>query len=146
MILTPTGRFGWDPFLEFRRLQNDINRAFAGLDSRQTAAGYPALNLWVSEHSAVVTAELPGIAPNDLDITVRDELLTIQGKREVPTGTEKAAWHRRERGYGSFARTIELPFKVDPDNVQARFQHGVLEIEMHRPEAEKPRKISINAS
>ncbi len=147
MILTPMGRMGWDPLADFRRLQNDMNRALAGYEARRPANGeFPRLNLWVSEQSAVVTAELPGVTSEDIEITVHNEILTIQGKVDPPAEGEKVAWHRRERSYGSFARSIELPFRVDPENVQARFRHGVLEVELNRPAADKPRKVAISNS
>jgi HSP20 family protein len=57
---------------------------------------------------------------------------------------ESSTWHRRERAYGSFARTVQLPFRVDPQQVEARFANGILEVELHRPEADRPKKIQIN--
>jgi HSP20 family protein len=77
---------------------------------------------------------------------VRQDTLTLQGKREPKVEDENAMWHRRERAYGTFSRTVQLPFHVDPDQVQARFANGVLEIELQRPEADRPRKIQINAA
>ncbi len=67
---------------------------------------------------------------------MREDTLTIQGKREPQVEDENAVWHRRERAYGSFSRTVQLPFRVDPDQVQARFSNGVLGIELRRPEAD----------
>ena len=104
----------------------------------------PPVNLWIGDASVVVTAELPGFAENDIDLSVREDSLTIRGKRE-PSGGENAAWHRRERVYGSFSRTVELPFRIDPDQVQARFGNGLLEVELQRPEADRPKRIRIAA-
>lgn len=148
MLLTPTGRFGWDPFAEMRRVHNEMNRLFTEFEDRRTTAAFPPINLWVGDNSVVVTAELPGIAEKDLDLAVREDTLTIQGKRE-PVGeadSDSVAWHRRERLYGTFSRAVELPFRVDPDKVQARFANGVLEVELQRPEEDKPKRIRINAS
>ena len=94
----------------------------------------------------VVTAEIPGITPTDLDLTVREDTLTIQGRRPLPVEADGIAWHQRERGYGGFSRTIALPFAVDPDEVDARFANGVLEIELRRPAEDRPRKIEIKAA
>jgi HSP20 family protein len=146
MFLTQTSRLGWDPFAEIRRMQNEMSRLFADVEARSTAQAFPPINLWVGVDSLVVTAETPGVAPADLNITVREDTLTIQGYRAMPVETDGVAWHRRERPYGSFSRTVALPFRVDPDKVQARFTNGVLEIELQRPEAERPRKIEIKAA
>ena len=75
--------------------------------------------------------------------TVRENTLTLKGDRESPTEDEKSVWHRRERAYGSYSRTVQLPFRVDPDQVAARFVNGLLEVELHRPEADRPKKIQI---
>jgi HSP20 family protein len=145
MLLPSFSRFGLDPFSEMRRLQNDMNRLFSGYTQ---AAGqeFPPINLWLGDNSVVVTAELPGVSPQDVDLTVHDETLTIRGKVEpkLPEG-QNVAWHRRERRYGEFVRTIQLPFRVDAEGVQARFNNGVLEIEMQRPHTDLPRKIQIRA-
>lgn len=137
-------RFGVDPFAEMRRVQNEMNRIFSGL-ATTAESGYPLVNLWLGEDSVVVTTELPGLGPEDVDLTVRQDTLTIQGKVEPTVGGDEVVWHRRERGQGGFARTVQLPFRVDPDAVQGRFENGVLEVELKRPEADRPRKIQIKA-
>ena len=77
---------------------------------------------------------------------MRENTLIIAGKRNPPTDDEDAAWHRRERPQGDFSRSIRLPLRVDPDKVEARAKHGILEVEMGRPDAERPRKIKVKAS
>jgi HSP20 family protein len=146
MLYTPTGRLGWDPFAEMRRMQTAMNRLLADFDTRPAPVTYPPVNVWVGDDSAVVTAELPGVAENDIDLSVREDTLTIQGRREPAVDPEKTAWHRRERAYGRFSRVVDLPFRIDPDKVQARFTNGVLEVEMHRPEADRPKRIQITNS
>lgn len=143
MLLTQTGQFGWDPFSEMRRLQGDMNRLFEGYRGPAAARAYPPINLWVGDDSVVVTTELPGLGRDDIDLTVREDMLTIQGERKLATNNNQVAWHRRERAHGTFSRTVELPFRIDPERVEARFQDGQLEIEMQRPEADLPRKIEI---
>jgi HSP20 family protein len=145
MLLSRPGRFGWDPFAEMQRMQNEMNRAFAGVP-RRAAEGFPLINLWVGEHSLVATAELPGVRQEDIDLTIREDTLAISGKRRPDLKDENAAWHRRERVYGDFARAIELPFRIDPDRVEARFANGVLEIELQRPEVDRPKKIAIKSA
>ena len=141
MLLSDFGRIGLDPFLEMRRMQQNVNQRLAGLTS--AAAEYPPISLWVGEDSVAVTAELPGIAPSDVDLTVRENTLTLTGEGGSPAEDKKSVWHRRERPYGRFSRTVQLPFRVDPARVEARFANGLLEVELHRPAADRPKKIQI---
>lgn len=142
MLTTYNGRFGWDPFSELRRMQTDMNRLFDGY-ATTSGAGFPPVNVYAKDDSLLVTAEMPGFDDDAIDITVRDDTLTIEG--ELKAENDNAGWHRRERGRGRFTRGVELPFRVDPEHVKARFDDGVLEIEMQRPEEDKPRRITINA-
>ena len=143
MLLSDFGRVGFDPFLEMRRMQQEMNQRLAGMTAA-TAPEFPPIHLWAGEESVEVTAELPGLAPSDVDLTVRDNTLILKGERGSPTtGDEKSVWHRRERSYGTFSRTVQLPFRVDPEQVEARFANGLLEVELHRPEADRPKKIQI---
>ncbi|HSH56366.1 MAG TPA: Hsp20/alpha crystallin family protein [Halomonas sp.] len=136
----------WDPFAELRQLQSQMNRLFAGGARTVGDGAWPPVNMWLSDNSVVVTAEMPGVGSDDIDLTVRENTLIIAGKRSSPTEDESASWHRRERPTGEFSRSIRLPLRVDPDKVEARAKNGVLEIEMGRPDAEQPRKISVKAS
>jgi HSP20 family protein len=124
-------------------MQSEMNRLFSGMGTAVTRE-FPPVNLWLGDNSVVVTAELPGIGRDDVSINLLDDVLTIEGERR-PRDEAQARWHRRERGYGSFARTIQLPFRVDPNNVQARFSNGILEIELQRPHEDRPKKIEIRA-
>ena len=103
---------------------------------------FPPVNMWQGSDSAALTAELPGIDPGSIDVSVKEDLVTISGERRPPAD-ENATWHRRERAYGRFSRVVQLPFRVDPDRIEARMQDGVLQIELQRPETDKPRRISI---
>ncbi len=136
---------GWDPFAEMRRLQADMNRLFDGTTTTPHRV-YPPVNLWLGDNSVVVTAELPGLSGDDIQLTVESETLTIEGERRLAGNDNQIAWHRRERATGSFARTVQLPFRVDADRVKAHFANGVLEVEMQRPEEDRPRKIAVNAA
>ncbi len=136
-------RFGFDPFADFRRIQRDMNRAFSEF-ATSTARSFPPVNLWLGENSVVVTAELPGATADDVDITLNQNVLTLRGERK-PEIEQDANWHRRERTYGRFSRAVQLPFQVDPERVQARFNNGILEIELVRPENDRPKKIAIRA-
>jgi HSP20 family protein len=138
MLFSPTGP---DPFALMRRLSQDFDR-WQPVSTR----GFPGVNIWQGTDSTAVTAELPGVEPADIDIQVKDDLLTISGERKPPQMEGEAAWHRRERGFGRFSRVIRLPYRVDAEKVEARFEDGVLQVELHRPEADKPRRIDIKAA
>ncbi|WP_269429367.1 MULTISPECIES: Hsp20/alpha crystallin family protein [Paracoccaceae] len=84
--------------------------------------------------------------PGDIEIAVKDNVLTISGERTAPEASEDARWHRRERGYGKFSRAIRLPFAAADDKVEAKMANGVLRIVISPPEAEKPKKIEIKAA
>lgn len=85
------------------------------------------------------------MSPDDIDISVHRDTVTLKGERKVrPDGV--TGYHRRARGSGSFVRTLSLPFSVDPDKVQAQYRNGVLHVSLQRPEADKPRRISVDAS
>jgi HSP20 family protein len=143
MPFSPYLGYPRDPFAMMRRLNEGFD---LGLAPVARGRGYPAVNVWQSQHSAAVTAELPGVEPGDIDIQVKDNVLTLSGERRPPAEAEAAAWHLRECAYGRFNRVIQLPFRVDPDRVEARFQDGVLEVELHRPEVDKPRRIEIRTA
>jgi HSP20 family protein len=93
-----------------------------------------------------VTAELPGITAEDVNLNLQEDVLTLAGRRQPAQGQENVNWQRRERAYGTFSHTVQLPFRVDSDKVQARFNNGVLEIELERLEADRPRRIEIRAA
>jgi HSP20 family protein len=131
------------------RLQGEMNRLFDrfGLENggRRSAPAYPALNLWQDGDNLYVEAELPGMELNDLEMYVSGgNQLSLKGKREAPS-IEKGAWHRQERGYGSFTRAITLPQNVDADKVKAEFKHGVLCVTLPKTEDTKPRRIEVKA-
>ena len=133
---------------EMDRLQKDMNRLFGDLPLSRThsASAFPAVNVWAAEDSALVTAEIPGLSKEDLEINLTGDTLNLSGVRnsaEVPEGTQ---YHRRERKYGKFSRSVQLPYTVDVNKVKAIFTNGVLKVELPRIEAEKPKKITVKAA
>jgi len=138
-------RLGFDPFAELRRMQSEMNRLFGGFTAA-TARDFPPINIWLGQNSVVVTAELPGVTAADVNLSLQEDVLTLDGQREPKTQQENVNWQRRERAYGTFSRAVQLPFRVDPDKVQARFDNGILEIELERLEADRPKKIAIRDS
>jgi HSP20 family protein len=144
-MLSEFPRLGFDPFAELRRMQSEMNRVFGGF-AAATARDYPSVNIWLGENSVVVTAELPGVSREDVNLNLQDDVLSLAGRREHKIQQENVSWQRRERAYGAFSRAIQLPFRVDPEKVQARFNNGILEIELKRLEADRPKKIEIRAA
>jgi HSP20 family protein len=124
-----------------------MNRLFEDYSPvRRAAAGYPAMNVWTHADGVVVTAEVPGVRPDDIDVSVVGETLTLSGVRNPDEVQEGARYHRQERGYGQFTRTLQLPFPVNVDDIDATFRNGVLNIQMPRAEDDKPRKISVKTA
>ena len=139
----PTYSHRSDPLALMRSMLRDFDQ-IAPAGTRQRV--FPAVNIWQGDDAIAITAELPGVNPAELDISVNDNVLTISGNRAAPEIGNEATWHRRERGYGEFSRAIRLPFEAEDDKVEARLQNGVLRVVIGRPEAQKPRRIDIKAA
>jgi HSP20 family protein len=101
------------------------------------------LNVYASADGAVLTAEVPGIDPEKLDIAVHQDTVSIKGSRELEDFGHEAVVHRQERPSGTFARSFVLPFHVAVDKVSARFDRGILHLDLPRPDEDKPRQIKI---
>jgi HSP20 family protein len=137
------GLGGSDLFGEMRRLQDEMNRLVSSYQPAP-AASFPAVNAFANEDGIALTARLPGVEQDDLEISVFRDTLTLRGRRQ-PEAPDRQAYHRRERGAGEFVRNISLPFRVDPDRVDATMQDGLLRISLHRPEEDKPKRIKVSA-
>jgi HSP20 family protein len=137
----------WDPFQDLLAIQDEMNQVFGR--ARQGQGGRvwaPALDISERKDAYVVTVEVPGVSPDDLDITLEDGLLTIQGERQFTQESTEQQYHRVERRYGSFRRSITLPSQVQAETIEASFENGVLEVVVPKAEEAKPRKISVKAS
>ncbi|MCI0395314.1 MAG: Hsp20/alpha crystallin family protein [Chloroflexi bacterium] len=122
-----------------RRLQNEVDQV---LDRGAAVRAFPLINLYAGDEGVIATAEIPGVSPENLNITVEGDLLTLSGSRPVEEG-DSLTYHRRERVVGEFSRTVQLPFRVNAEKVEANFRNGVLHITLPRLEEDKPRKISV---
>jgi HSP20 family protein len=105
-----------------------------------------ALDVIETEDAFIVKASLPGINPDELDITFTDNVLTIQGEIKQEQDVEEGKYHLRERRYGMFQRSIALPVPVDADKIEATYKDGVLTLSIPKVEEIKPKKISVKAS
>jgi HSP20 family protein len=144
----------WDPAREIDGLQSDMNRLFdtffqtrgAGASSaRGPQRWIPAMDLTESEHEYVLRADLPGLSSEDVDIEVKDNVLTISGERNSEHDDRGEGFYRMERHFGRFSRSLDLPSGIDADSVAASFANGVLEVRIPKPEEAKPRKVQIDA-
>lgn len=137
---------------EMDKLQREMNRMFDSSNMNRfmnqplNSHDFPAMNVWTkADTGQVITAEIPGMNVVDLDIKVAGETLTISGSRPAPEESDGIKHHRQERGYGSFTRTIQLPFPINVDQVEANYEKGVLKIWLPRAESDKPRKITVKS-
>ncbi len=139
------------PFWDVERTLDEMNRvfdAFSGpMGLRSMPAGtFPALNVYDAGDTLIVTAEVPGVDPKDLELNVVENTLTLTGSRNGKPEDKDARTYRRERYSGQFTRTISLAEKVDPDGVKAHCKNGVLTVELPKAKETKPRSIAIKSS
>lgn len=142
----PTTRSGnlWN---DVNRLHQEMNRLFEPFArARHGEDGFPAVNIRTAEDDAVLTAEIPGVDPESIEVTVKDDTVTIRGKRESEALKDGESYLRHERGGGRFVRSFSLPFPVDSAKVAARYRKGILELTLPRSEEDKPRKIEVHAA
>jgi HSP20 family protein len=135
---------------QLQQLQSEMNQLFNrwGEDGGRVlglGTAFPPVNVWEDADTVHVEAELPGLDLKDLEIYVTGgNQLTLKGERKQNL-PEKGVWHREERSFGSFTRVLTLPYPVNPDKVEARFENGVLLIKLAKHEAAKPRKITVKS-
>ena len=141
------------PLAEFdavRREMNGLLRSFdRALQTPAADAAVPPLNLHEAEDAVILTAELPGLDPANVEVSVKADEVTVAGawpKEEAPTGGNGGGhWLRRERPRGSFTRTVRLPFAPPADGVEAEFSRGVLTLVLNKPAEKQPRRIEVKA-
>lgn len=147
---------GGDPFLslhrEMNRLFDDVLRGSgAPLPSQGQGQGgasllMPHMDVTETEKDIRVTAELPGVTENDIEVTLEDDVLTIRGEKRFERQEEKENVHFTERSFGTFQRAVRLPFPADPEQVQARFENGVLTVTLPKTQAqERTRRIQVQS-
>jgi HSP20 family protein len=140
----------YDPFRELRGLQDEVNRVFnagfnRGDNEMMRGAWSPSVDIYENKDSIVLEAELPGMRPEDVNIAIENNVLTIHGERKFEKKDDKDNFHRVERSYGSFTRSFTLPPTVSAENVDAEFENGMLRLTMAKREEAKPRRIEIKA-
>ena len=142
----------WNPLGEMTAMQNRINRWFndpfwpTGRMDGETGMGMwnPAVDLYEKDDHFVIKAELPGVSKKDIAIDLKDRVLTLSGQRSYDNEVKEENYYRRERSYGKFQRAFTLPADVDSDKITAEFNDGLLQIEVPKPEQQKPKKVTIH--
>jgi HSP20 family protein len=133
-----------DSVPEIIDLRREINRIFSHI-GQNTASDYPAINVWEKNDSFVVTTELPGMDPENINISVAGATLTISGISKTDPIKEGETYLRQERELGNFQRNFQLPFQVDSQKVEAKYERGVLQITLPMLKEDLPQKIKINS-
>ena len=151
----PGFRHPWQEFERMHRGLDELARFWAGEGhhgwtsdkgpGRHRAGVYPPLNVYEENDKFVISAEMPGVKVEDLNIALEGDTLTIQGKRERPVEEGVLSFHRREIAQGSFSRALSLPRTVDPERIEARLAQGILTITLMKASEASPRRIDVRA-
>jgi HSP20 family protein len=142
----------WEPARELTSIQRNIDRLFGSFFDSPTGTvygggarrWYPAVDLVEDGDHYVLRADLPGLSEDDVKVEVEDGILTVSGERRSESEESKGGYYRLERAAGSFARSLRLPEGVDASSIEARFDKGVLEVRVPKPEQPKPNRVSIS--
>lgn len=138
----------WDPFAELESMRRTMDRLFGETFGRPLPFDggecYVPIDMYETDDRVTIRASLPGVRPEDVDVSVTGETVTIKGELKPEEREEKGInWYRRERRYGSFVRQLSLPTQVETEKATATFDHGVLTLELPKAEAVKPKTIKI---
>lgn len=148
-------RFGaltrWDPLAELRDLQREMDRLFETFFGRPRAglteeAWNPLVDIYETKDQLIVKAELPGIKPEEVEVNIVGDTLTLKGERKQEKGVSEEGYYRREQVYGAFQRSLTLPQTVDPGKVKATFKNGILEVVLSKKEEAKPKAIKVEVA
>lgn len=141
----------WDPMRDLAGIQDKMNQIFEdtfthtrGREEGLTGGMWtPAVDIYETDASVVVKAELPGVQKDQVGVEVKDGVLTLRGERKYEKEVKEENFHRIERSYGTFQRAFSLPTSVDQENISAVMKDGVLEVTLPKREAAKPKQINV---
>jgi len=137
----------WDPFREMTGVQDQLDRLWRGVfEGRGQESWLPAVDVFDTREAVVLRAELAGMSPDDIEIEVEDNVLTIKGERRFEEKVDEERYYRVERRFGSFQRGLALPQGVKADEITAGYEDGILTVTVPRVEEEKPKKIEVKAA
>lgn len=135
----------WDPFRDLQREVGRLFENFEPISQWRVARAFPTVNLYESNDRYVLTAQLPGVGPEDVDLSITGDTLTLKGERKRPAGVSEEGYRRQERQYGRWTRTITLPDRVESSEASAGFADGILTVSIPKSETAKPRHINVTA-
>jgi len=140
----------WFPFFDMGKTLEEMDRMFGRmgqpLELRSVPRGtFPAVNIYEQDDGIVLMAEVPGVKPEQLDLTVVGDSVVLRGQRQEEEPPEGNRYYRRQRPVGTFTRTVTLPEPIDPNSVNAEYKNGVLKVHMQKAEQAKAKKIAIKS-
>ncbi len=140
----------WDPFRDLETLRERMNVLFGDVYSSPgkekdlvTSAWNPSVDIYEHNGNLVLTAEIPGVDEDDIEVKLEDSTLTIKGERKYENEVKEENYHRVERSYGSFSRSFSLPQNIDQDKIKAESENGILKITMPKKAELKPKKVKV---
>jgi HSP20 family protein len=135
----------WDPFAEIARLQDQMTR-WVGTETPVHQAGFtPSVDVFEEDKAFLVKTELPGMKPEDVHVSVENDVLTIKGERKLENAEKRDGYHRIERSYGVFTRSFTLPKTLDAEHLEAEMQDGVLKVRIPKRAAPEPKRVEIKS-
>jgi HSP20 family protein len=134
----------FDPLANFRLFEDAFSRALT--EPQANRPWSPAVDIYETENDLVLKADLPDVNPNDVDVRVENQTLTVAGERKFEKQDTAKGYHRIERSYGNFTRSFAVPNSFDTEKISAAFKNGVLTVTLPKKEAAKPRQIKIEAT
>ncbi len=142
----------WSPWREMTTFQNRINRFFDDdffpalrFDNELGMGSWrPVVDIYDEGETIVIKAELPGVDKKDIEVDLKDHVLTLKGERHYENEVKEDNYYRKERASGRFNRSFTLPVDVDTERIQADFKDGVLKIDIPKPEEKKPKKVTVH--
>jgi HSP20 family protein len=141
----------WEPFRELTAMREMMDRFFdepffsaPRLWERASEGFFAPLDIIEEDDHYLVQVSIPGVDPNNVDVTLTNNVLTIKGETKTEKSENEKNYHVRERRWGSFSRTVTLPMGVDADNVEATHENGVLTLRLPKVESAKPKRIAIS--
>jgi len=136
----------WDPFRDFQREVGRLFETLGPMSHGKVFQGMPPVNLFEVGNQYVLTTPLPGMGPDEVDLSITGETLTIRGERTRPEGVMEERYRRQERMLGRWTRTVSLPDRVDSSGVTATFEHGLLTVTIPKAERVRPRQINVTSA
>ena len=138
--------WGVDIFNEMNRLRKEMNGLLSNYGhTNDTSTTFPLLNAYEDKDNVLISAELPGLTKDQVNITFSDGVLTLSGKQETPAKLKEMSVIRKERSEGAFEKTLRIPMKVNQEEISASFSNGILSVTLPKAEEAKPKTISIEA-